>query len=1821
MKKKLTRNTKRRILTLLSMLVLMNISSFLTTNYLNPSDTTKTLEEQFDFKSLELSNGVGEDPWWNENFQWRHCINITNPYDDNLVDGALYIRINHTKYIDQGNMQDDLDDIRIVENGVLRDYYFTTDWPFGDMATIWFEVNISAQTTDYDTYLYFGNASISFDSDHYKEDRFGLAWYSFDDDTVAGTVKDSMGKNNATLNGLGVSVAYVSGHSGNALDFDDSQTTAYIDAPNTIINGLTDFTICFWATEGISGEYLISGSSGSNHNYMLMRSTTLTGWHFYIWRRNSTGIHIYTDLSETDNLVYTNPGSPITIDSGGFIIAQEQDSLGGGFSSSQAFHGEIDDMRFFNYGLSDREMRWLFNDYSLDIELLPEQERASTVTVIVKDVDGLRIPGAEVSLWNGTTILNITGIGVFTQTTGPTGSVVFSGVPFGKYNITANYTLNSGLYEKVVYDSRTEVDGELDFSGLFCVTTIYTDMWTIDFEVDDWDGDPLNYGFINISETSSSEVLETLELDLNGLSTFRWLNRSSYYCEVYYNNSDYFQQYTLLNTTTIYRQSAKTTYLVNNTNVVNPGVSAYSVAENTFLPGSDLGNPGSIKVIDASANFINMNDKMNQTSIWFMDSIGYRSKEAKIYTGSVTEDTFIYHPNEEETYDVYGLRFEVEGDNSTQCNGIIEVTLTYAYSQYIKTNMSKLNIRIIDDKYYEPVEGITVKIAQNCTNGGTYIPGDTVIDLKTDDNGTAYGDTNDELVFLYKTGWTYNLSLWIVSTRYDLYVNTSDQYYNPDTLLSYYNYTLNAASSLILEIDLNYDERQSRLTNSTSGGEITQEFTWGQNMTFSINFSITDDGGINWYGDNASDVSLTCTVEDMQNQVLFVGSMNHLPSTLDGNYTITINSSIFSAGDDSQFYLIEITGEKTAYKPPPSDDSFPIQINTLPTGMKAYNYSSLNELTINEVSQYYGELINITVKYYDNITEIPLTADIFTYEWDYGSGSVGIDSINPGYYTYELDTTDASIVGKYRIDFTASLENHTKIENFGVYINILSRPTELNGSTDVLFVSESIYALEAQNFTFNYVDILSSNPVSNPDEMSYNWQKLDELGDPIPGETGSGSLVETPIHSYILDLNTEVITLGDYFVYVSLGKSNYEEKIAILSLTIMDRPTTLNGSISFIPSAIDINLGEFINITFSYVDTLTSLDITSLDNQSYTYTSNVPSDLSGMGTLVFDTNTNLYVLDFGTASRLNGTYTIIVTLDKENYTKQPCSITLIISKVQDNYQSYLTLTSQNPLNLLTEVFWRDEISITFNFSTTEDGGSSIYLNNSDSINLQFRDESLNPIGASIDLINYNTSKGIYTFVFNTSEFLFIGGNTYQLEIRAGKSGYNPADMIIAFKVLAVTTDLTVHDYTTGTEFPSYTISEYWNTTLGITLYYTESVPGSPITDAGITFSWFYGSGQVLPDATKGAGYYSFFFNTGNASEVGAYTITFLATKQNYSDGVPVSNFIINVINRPTMLDTSANVLYISQNIYVQEAYNFTFEYIDFLTSNLIESVDEMSFVLQKLDGDGDPIPGESIIGTLFERLTHRYVLDLNTETLAYGEYSIVVTLNKDNYDFRVAIVSLTINKRVFAEVLSISTLTEIESGGALEFQVTLTDPNNNSNPIIGGTLYFTIQGTRHDLDDNLDGTYSLTIDFLADPFFMPETIKGKLTIEKANFTTSETSITVVVKMTEIFGFPMFWFLMIVGAIIAVAGSLVAYRLIQQARIPTFVKKVREMSKNIKGRKSISDSLLYPSKDELIVKKLGDRWDLLGLSLDEILGLDAKSKKKLPETTNFKGGKV
>ncbi|KKK44921.1 MAG: hypothetical protein Lokiarch_14120, partial [Candidatus Lokiarchaeum sp. GC14_75] len=378
---------------------------------------------------------------------------------------------------------------------------------------------------------------------------------------------------------------------------------------------------------------------------------------------------------------------------------------------------------------------------------------------------------------------------------------------------------------------------------------------------------------------------------------------------------------------------------------------------------------------------------------------------------------------------------------------------------------------------------------------------------------------------------------------------------------------------------------------------------------------------------------------------------------------------------------------------------------------------------------------------------------------------------------------------------------------------------------------------------------------------------------------------------------------------------------------------------------------------------------------------------------------------------------------------------------------------------------------------------------------------------------------------------------------------------------------------------------------------------------------------IAPDPMN-PGYYTFEIDTSNAPIIGKYRIDITASLENHTK---IENYgiYINILSRPTNINGSSGLLYVSESFYIFEQHNFTFSYVDTMSMNQISNIDQKSYILQKLDTIGDPIPGTEESGSLSESITGDYILDLDTESRDDGEYSIIITLSELNYDQSVVIISLIINKRDIHFELPAAfsgSKVEIDSGAALEFTLTLTDPDDNSS-ILGANVYLTIKDNNIIFTDHNDGTYTVKVPKIADAFFLPETFTATLTINKEYYNSESSTITIVVKIAETFGFPTFYLLMIIGAIVAVTASLVIYRTVQLAKIPTFVKKVRKMKKEIKGKKTISESLLYPSKEEFIVKKFGDKWGKLGLSIEEILGIKGKVKKiKLPEN-KFKETKL
>ncbi|MFX0034712.1 MAG: hypothetical protein ACFE9I_03610 [Candidatus Hermodarchaeota archaeon] len=101
-----------------------------------------------------------------------------------------------------------------------------------------------------------------------------------------------------------------------------------------------------------------------------------------------------------------------------------------------------------------------------------------------------------------------------------------------------------------------------------------------------------------------------------------------------------------------------------------------------------------------------------------------------------------------------------------------------------------------------------------------------------------------------------------------------------------------------------------------------------------------------------------------------------------------------------------------------------------------------------------------------------------------------------------------------------------------------------------------------------------------------------------------------------------------------------------------------------------------------------------------------------------------------------------------------------------------------------------------------------------------------------------------------------------------------------------------------------------------------------------------------------------------------------------------------------------------------------------------------------------------------------------------------------------------------------------------------------------------------------------------------------------------------------------FFFVITGITIAVGSSLVIYHLNQRQKIPTFIRRIKKIKKAIRRKYPISESILYPMRMEYIVNKLGNKWKILGLSLESILGIEGiKGKKTSKEKEEYQRGGI
>ncbi|WP_347720315.1 LamG-like jellyroll fold domain-containing protein [Candidatus Nanohalovita haloferacivicina] len=174
----------------------------------------------------------------------------------------------------------------------------------------------------------------------------------------------------------------VTGRRGRALDFDGSTSDKVVLSGDSL-DGLESFSISLWIKTSKSGtQGIVSGANSNTDNALVFylyddnrlrtylnnnQNTYATpsledgSWHHLGWVRNSSENQEYLYV-DGDLMDVRTPGSsnPLNISTDGLMLGQEQDSVGGGLTSGQAFDGKIDEVKFFNGTLTSSEISLLY---------------------------------------------------------------------------------------------------------------------------------------------------------------------------------------------------------------------------------------------------------------------------------------------------------------------------------------------------------------------------------------------------------------------------------------------------------------------------------------------------------------------------------------------------------------------------------------------------------------------------------------------------------------------------------------------------------------------------------------------------------------------------------------------------------------------------------------------------------------------------------------------------------------------------------------------------------------------------------------------------------------------------------------------------------------------------------------------------------------------------------------------------------------------------------------------------------------------------------------------------------------------------------------------------------------------------------------------------------------------------------------------------------------------------------------------------------------------------------------------------------------------
>ena len=363
----------------------------------------------------------------------------------------------------------------------------------------------------------------------------------------------------------------------------------------------------------------------------------------------------------------------------------------------------------------------------------------------------------------------------------------------------------------------------------------------------------------------------------------------------------------------------------------------------------------------------------------------------------------------------------------------------------------------------------------------------------------------------------------------------------------------------------------------------------------------------------------------------------------DGIYGLEFNSSNINYGlNTDDTFNCYIFAEKTTY------DS-----NIAYVSIKLLKQTAeLVTVDVSDSSPYWNESTIIDVYYNDTLNNKPILDALVSYSVEALEGN--LTEIGDGFYQLIFNTSDLVSVDEYTIIITSTAK-HYESDSRVIEINVLAITTSLTP------IETSITVNWNSNFSLGleYFDTLNSQGL-NTSEIS--WEVVgntDIFGTVLFNESLGAGWYSTVINSSVFTYS------GDYSIKVSTNLENYQALTIYISITVDNIPTEMRfndgtPTSEYLRVSISINETDSVTFKFTYFNQMTGFEVINASIRFFTWDYTSGSGESGSAeVLVVD---DYYQLDFDTSELIAGDYFMLITIGEVNYDQKQVVVLLTVEK-------------------------------------------------------------------------------------------------------------------------------------------------------------------------------------------------------------------------------------------------------------------------------------------------------------------------------------------------------------------------------------------------------------------------------------------------------------------------------------------------------------------------------------------------------------------------------